>query len=107
MNDVLHAVWNESEGAIAARVALIERAVEQLIDDQLGETEREQARRAAHMLAGALGIFGFERAGTAALCLEAQLERGDRPGPERARLLREELGVLHEMRTEGLEPSRA
>lgn len=94
MNDVLLTIWNESEGAIAARVGLIEQAVQRLIDGDLSDGERERARGAAHMLAGTLGIFGFDRAGIAAHCLEAQLERGGRPGHERERLLREELETL-------------
>jgi HPt (histidine-containing phosphotransfer) domain-containing protein len=98
---VLGAIWAEHEATTLDRVALLEDAVERLIAGDLPEHEREQARNAAHMLAGSVGMFGFERSSAAAHALEEALERGVTPDCERAHVLREHVAA---MRTEGLEP---
>jgi HPt (histidine-containing phosphotransfer) domain-containing protein len=100
----LDAIWAEHEATTLDRVALLEDAVERLIAGDLPEYEREQAGRAAHMLAGSVGMFGFERSSAAAHALEAAFEAGATPDGDRARALREHIAT---MRTEGLEPSRA
>jgi chemotaxis protein histidine kinase CheA len=100
----LSAVWAEHEAATLHRVALVEHAVQRLIAGDLPEHERNRARRAAHMLAGSVGMFGFERSSEAAHALEAALEAGDTPGAEHAQALRQHLAA---MRTEGLEPGAA
>jgi chemotaxis protein histidine kinase CheA len=99
----LGAIWAEHEATTLDRVALLEDAVERLIAGDLPEDEREQARRAAHMLAGSVGMFGFERSSEAAHALEAAFEAGTTPDSDRARALREHIAT---MRTEGLEHCR-
>jgi chemotaxis protein histidine kinase CheA len=103
MQHALESVWSEHETTTFERVALVEHAIERLIAGDLPEHEREQARRAAHMLAGSVGMFGFERSSVAALALEAALDETLTPDRERAQVLREQVAV---MRTEGLEPRR-
>ena len=108
MNATLQTVWTEHESIVMERVALLDSAVEHLIAGRLPEHEREQACRAAHMLAGSVGMFGFERSSQAALALEAVFERGSTSAsglaPTQAFELREQLEA---MRAEGLEPPRA
>lgn len=94
MDDLLQTVWIESEATVAERIALVDAAVEHLLAGQLDEDERHSACQAAHRLAGSLGLFGLHRAGEAARALEIQLERGGSPGPERRRILHEELAML-------------
>jgi HPt (histidine-containing phosphotransfer) domain-containing protein len=101
MHDTLESVWSEHETGTFERVALMQDAIERLIAGDLPERERERARRAAHMLAGSVGMFGFERSSKAAHALEEALEAGDPPDAEHARALREQIAA---MRTEGLEP---
>jgi chemotaxis protein histidine kinase CheA len=108
MNATLQTVWNDHESLVMERVALLEGAVAQLIAGELAEREREQARRAAHMLAGSVGMFGYERSSEAALALEAVFEPIPTPAapldPAKAHELRAQLA---KMRAEGLEPPRA
>ncbi len=115
MNATLQTVWSEHESLVLERVALLEAAVAGLIAGRLSEAEREQARRAAHTLAGSLGMFGYPRSSEAALALEAAFEpaatpasrphaAGKRLDPSRAFALCDRLAT---MRAEGLEPSRA
>jgi HPt (histidine-containing phosphotransfer) domain-containing protein len=99
--NALKSVWEEYETVTLDRVALVEEAVELLIAGDLPDPEREQARRAAHLLAGSVAMFGFERSSKAASALEAALETGDAPDQAQAQTLREHAAT---MRTEGLEP---
>ncbi len=71
--DLLQSIWDEQKGLLAERVAVIEHAVSELEEDRLREPLRAQAERAAHMLAGSIGIFGFGQAGDAARELEQEL----------------------------------
>ncbi|HXC45301.1 MAG TPA: Hpt domain-containing protein [Solirubrobacteraceae bacterium] len=104
MNATLQTVWSEHEALVLERIAMVERALGELIAGRLSEHECEQARRAAHMLAGSVGMFGFERSSRAALALERALEEHATPDAARAQWLREQLAI---MRAEGLEPPRA
>jgi chemotaxis protein histidine kinase CheA len=97
----LGAIWAEHEATTLDRVALLEDAVERLIAGELSDHKREHARRASHMLAGSVGMFGFERSSAAAHALEEAMEAGVTPDRERAHALR---GHVTTMRTEGLEP---
>ena len=56
------------------------------------------------MLAGSVGMFGYEGSSRAARVLEVELERREMPDAATARMLREQLA---RMRAEGLEPPRA
>ncbi len=55
------------------RMATIEHALTELVDDRLDPGLRGEAERAAHMLAGSLGMFGFILAADAARRLECEL----------------------------------
>ena len=82
--DALRSVWTRQQGRIHARIALIERAVTALAEDRLDAALRADAERAAHMLAGSLGMFGFSGAADAAHELEAELAH---PTPNRTAAL--------------------
>lgn len=73
VGDVLRAVWQRQRVRVSERVDLIERAVQALGQKRLDPGLREEAERAAHMLAGSLGTFGFASASRAAHDLEVEL----------------------------------
>jgi HPt (histidine-containing phosphotransfer) domain-containing protein len=81
LEGAFRAVWDEHREGILTNVSLIERAVTLLSAGQLDEQLRADARRAAHMLSGSLGMFGFAHAAEAAHELQLEL---DRPQPARA-----------------------
>jgi HPt (histidine-containing phosphotransfer) domain-containing protein len=82
--DALRSVWEHQLGRVSERIDTLERAIAALSDDRLDAALHEEARRAAHMLAGSLGMFGFLRAARAAHCLELELAH---PTRERAPIL--------------------
>jgi chemotaxis protein histidine kinase CheA len=104
MNATLQTVWSEHESVVLERIAIVEAAIDALIAGCLSDYEREHARRVAHMLAGSVGMFGFERSSEAALMLETAFGRYSKPSEIEARELLEQLTI---MRAEGLEPPRA
>lgn len=69
----LRAVWAHQQGRVNQRIGLIERAAAALAEDRLDPGLRADAERAAHMLAGSLGMFGFLDASSAARELETEL----------------------------------
>jgi HPt (histidine-containing phosphotransfer) domain-containing protein len=71
--EALRTVWEHQQGRVDERIETIERAVRALASDRLGAQLRRDAERAAHMLAGSLGMFGFVRASRAARNLELEL----------------------------------
>lgn len=70
--DALCSVWEHQRGRVNERIETIERAVTMLASGGLDADLRREAERAAHMLAGSLGMFGFTRASRAARNLEAE-----------------------------------
>jgi HPt (histidine-containing phosphotransfer) domain-containing protein len=82
--DALSVVWERQRERVNCRVDLIERAVAALTENRLDINLRADAERAAHMLAGSLGMFGFIAASAAARELESELAQ---PAPERTRVL--------------------
>jgi HPt (histidine-containing phosphotransfer) domain-containing protein len=66
-------VWEHQQDRVSDRIGTIERAVAELADDRLDPDLRGEAERAAHMLAGSLGMFGFIAAADAARRLEREL----------------------------------
>ncbi|HEY8304745.1 MAG TPA: Hpt domain-containing protein [Solirubrobacteraceae bacterium] len=99
--NTLSSVWAEHKAVTLERVTLVDNAVERLLAGELTDRDRECARRAAHMLAGTVGMFGFERSSEAARALEEAFEAGITPDRSEGRTLRERVAT---MRTEGLEP---
>jgi len=71
--DMLRAIWLRQQVRVGERVELIGRAAHALGQGQLDAMLRDEAERAAHMLAGSLGTFGFADASRAALELELKL----------------------------------
>jgi HPt (histidine-containing phosphotransfer) domain-containing protein len=68
-------VWAHQQGRVSERIATIERALAVLASGGLDADLGREAERAAHMLAGSLGMFGFVRASRAARNLELELAR--------------------------------
>jgi HPt (histidine-containing phosphotransfer) domain-containing protein len=81
--DALRVVWERQQERVDCRIELVERAVAALAENRLDDNLRADAGRAAHMLAGSLGMFGFIDASDAARELESELTR---PAPERAHI---------------------
>jgi HPt (histidine-containing phosphotransfer) domain-containing protein len=79
--DVLRSVWEHQHDRVYGRIGLIERAIAALADGRLEADLRREAERAAHMLAGSLGMFGFADASAASHELELGLAH---PTPDRA-----------------------
>jgi chemotaxis protein histidine kinase CheA len=73
--EMLRAIWQRQQVRVSERVELIERAAKALGQGQLDASLLTEALRAAHMLAGSLGTFGFTEASRAAHELELELER--------------------------------
>ena len=73
--ELLRAIWQRHQVRVGERVELIERAAHALGHGQLDASLQQEALRAAHMLAGSLGTFGFAQASRAAHELEGELER--------------------------------
>jgi chemotaxis protein histidine kinase CheA len=72
----LDTIWRRFEGEIHEHVRLVGRATVELRAGRLNPTLCEDARRAAHMLAGSVGTFGFRQASDAARALELELAGG-------------------------------
>lgn len=81
----LAALWERSREAVLERVAVLEAAVDALVDGRLDERQRREAECEAHKLVGAAGTFGFPGGSALAAELEQLLAgptAGD--GPARA-----------------------
>ena len=72
--ELLSALWERHHGTNAERVGALESAALALVDGDLSPSLREDAKTAAHKLAGSLGTFGFEEGTRIARTAEAQLE---------------------------------
>lgn len=71
LEDDLSTVWRESLDLQLSRVAALERATGDLLSEGgIGPGARAEAERAAHLLAGSLGVFGFKEGSGTALRLE-------------------------------------
>jgi CheY-like chemotaxis protein len=93
----LQRLWETSRPEIEQRLAVIESCVAAWQTDPVPDDEWQTAERAAHRLAGALGILGFEGAGNAARRLNRLLGSQQRPSEahhaaELLAALRHELG---------------
>jgi diguanylate cyclase (GGDEF)-like protein len=71
----LELVWRRHRAEALAHLSLIEEALAALATLQLDEELHTRAKRAAHMLAGSVGTFGFARASEVARELEQELEK--------------------------------
>jgi HPt (histidine-containing phosphotransfer) domain-containing protein len=97
--EMLRAIWQRQQVRVGERVELVERAAQALGQGQLDASLLTEATRAAHMLAGSLGTFGFAEASRAAHALELELERVTLelkdPQPLRVTAMAELLAELH------------
>ncbi len=79
--DALRSVWKRQRSRVNERIGVIERAIAVLASGRLDSDLMRDAERAAHMLAGSVGMFGFLSASQAARDLELELAH---PTPDRA-----------------------
>jgi hypothetical protein len=89
----LRAVWSHQRSRIEARVNVIARTHAALARGELAPELRDEGERAAHMLAGSLGMFGLLTAATAARAIERVLPHAQ---PTDARKLALRLAELRE-----------
>jgi HPt (histidine-containing phosphotransfer) domain-containing protein len=73
LESAYRAVWEQHREGILTRIELLDSAATALAADRLEPQLRAQARRAAHMLGGALGMFGFDASANAARELQRLL----------------------------------
>jgi HPt (histidine-containing phosphotransfer) domain-containing protein len=73
--DALRTVWARQQGQVSERIGVLESALAALADGRLEADLRCEAERAAHILAGSLGMFGFVSASGPARKLEQELAR--------------------------------
>jgi Hpt domain len=71
--EVLGSVWERQRDRVDGLIDTIEQAVSALADDHLDAKLQADAERAAHMLSGSVGMFGFMDASAAAGELESEL----------------------------------
>jgi chemotaxis protein histidine kinase CheA len=69
----LQSIWEHQQDRASVRIDLIERAIGALANNNLDVDLRHEAERAAHTLAGSVGMFGFMQASEAAHRLEREL----------------------------------
>jgi chemotaxis protein histidine kinase CheA len=91
--ELLRSVWQQRRGLVRNRVDTVAAAVRALEAGSLTPRVRDEAQRAAHMLAGSLGMFGRLPASRAARDLEHELER---PTPRRVPVLMAQLSRLRQ-----------
>ncbi len=70
----LSEVWKKHQGVSHDRCLLLEQVSTALHENQITDEQRHQACRAAHQLAGALGIFGFAQGSRLAKKIEHLLQ---------------------------------
>ncbi len=91
--DALRSVWERQHDRVSERIGVVEQALRALREDRLDAELRDEAERAAHMLAGSVGMFGFIDASDAAHELESELLQAT---PDRITALLALLGRLRE-----------
>ncbi len=79
------ALWEKYRGVILARLDELDHAAISVLSGELSSDARRKAERAAHKLAGSLGVYGFGKASEHALVIERLLE-GDDPLSAASRL---------------------
>ena len=71
--EALQTVWERQRDRVGERIDTIERTIAVLSENRLDDELRHEAERAAHMLAGSVGMFGFIDASRLARELEREL----------------------------------
>ncbi|MBD2695210.1 response regulator [Anabaena catenula] len=58
-NQAMSGLWNQYQGLMAERMAILQQAATALLNQNLDMSLRQSAEQAAHKLAGVLGMFGL------------------------------------------------
>jgi DNA-binding response OmpR family regulator/HPt (histidine-containing phosphotransfer) domain-containing protein len=90
----LAVVWERYKELSFDRLHVLEQATEHLLENQLELEQQRKAQRAAHKLAGALGIFGFTEASRLARELEEIFAVEDRLAQAQVLYLTDVLATL-------------
>lgn len=98
----LTAVWQKFEHVNSDRLAILEQANHAWLAGNLESQLLEQAQRAAHKLAGGLGVFGFAQGSRLALEMEQLLKIGSKV--DRAREFSELLAAFKKSLKPHVEP---
>ena len=88
LEGALGELWLRSRDEMLGRLATVEQAALTLRSAALEDAVRHDAQRAAHQLAGSLGIFGFEAPAALARQLEQLLRAVPQPATPQATRLR-------------------
>jgi HPt (histidine-containing phosphotransfer) domain-containing protein len=104
LREGLRTVWQHHRAEVLERLRLIERAVAASSTAELGEELRSDAKRSAHMLGGALAMFGFACASEATHELELELATAAPGAPTMSRLL---AIIRRELETSAIVPRNA
>lgn len=80
---LLAQLWVKNRPIIEERVATLDRAADAAASGSFTEVTRKEAESAAHKLAGALGMYGYDEGTRIARQMEALLSN---PAPETGRL---------------------
>ena len=88
---IILSIWEQQRHRVDERIDAVERATSALAHHQLDPELRTSAERAAHTLAGSLGMFGFHHAAAAARQAERELAH---PTPASAPALRSLLAAV-------------
>jgi HPt (histidine-containing phosphotransfer) domain-containing protein len=92
MQAALATIWKKNLPQTRERLALLQRAAEQLSTTRTIEDDlRADATSTAHKMAGSLGMFGLHSATDAARAIEHSLDQDGLPQPER---LQEQVSTL-------------
>jgi PAS domain S-box-containing protein len=94
MIEKIAGVWQRFQGRVEQQVSHLEEAAEAAIQDSLNAELRSQAKRDAHSLAGALGMFGMPEGSNLARQVESCLE-GDLSA-DRAKMLQSWVQALRQ-----------
>ncbi|MCL6434179.1 MAG: response regulator [Leptolyngbyaceae cyanobacterium HOT.MB2.61] len=96
----LTSVWENYQGLNRDRLAILEQAVAEWLENRLKDDQRQRAQAAAHKLTGALGIFGFREASQVAKEVEELFQTEGPLNQQKALYLAELLATLREVMQE-------
>lgn len=75
LDEKLKSIWRDSQNVLAQRIAVLRKACPSAEAGSLTLAERDEAKAAAHKLAGSLGMFGLLDASAYASEIELRLEQ--------------------------------
>lgn len=75
LDEKLKSVWRDNQDVLAQRIAVLRKVCPSAEAGTLTLAERNEARTAAHKLAGSLGMFGLLDASVYASEIELRLEQ--------------------------------